>query len=60
MNQYYYCKNKLAHTSLNKASNYKNYKIEESKPKTQKLKASNLNNFWYIDPKENVKTVDRV
>lgn len=57
--QYYYHRNWPVHTSLNKVSNFKNSKIEESKPKVQEPKASNLNNSLYLDQGENVKTFNK-
>ncbi len=55
----YYHKNWSVHASLDKASNSKDFKIEESKPKIQEPKTSNLNNSLRLNLKRNIKTSNK-
>ena len=41
------------------ASNSKDSKIKEFKFNAQEFKTSNLNNFLYLDQKENIKTCNK-
>lgn len=43
------------YASLDKASNSKNFRIKESKPKTHEPKTLNLNNSLYPNPKKMLK-----
>ncbi len=47
------------YTSLDKVNNSRNSRVEESKLKVQKLKASSLNNFLYFDQEKNIETSDK-
>ncbi len=55
----YYCRNRLMYTSLDKTSNSKNSKIEESKPKAQESKTANSNNSLCSNQGKNAKTSDK-
>ncbi len=47
------------HVSLNKNSNYKDFKTKEFKSKAQKPKALNLNNSLYPNPGGKAKTFNK-
>lgn len=60
MNQHYYHRNSPIYTSLDKASNSKDFTIKKSKLKAQESKALNSNNFLYLNLGENTKTSNKI